>query len=50
MSTEEGQAEVRNKLLACIESGNIVVPKGVDESLFTKPGIVEDWKDESTLP
>jgi hypothetical protein len=29
MSTEEGQEEVRKKLLGCIESGNLVVPKGV---------------------
>ena len=30
MSTEEGQEEVRNKLLDCIKSGNVVVPKGVN--------------------
>ena len=29
MSTEEGQEEVRKKLLDCIESGNVVIPKGV---------------------
>jgi hypothetical protein len=29
MSTEEGQEEVRNKLLGCIRSGNLVVPEGV---------------------
>jgi len=29
MSTEEGQEEVRKKLLGCIESGNISVAKGV---------------------
>ena len=29
MSTEEGQVEVRSKLLGCIKSGNVVVPKGV---------------------
>jgi len=45
--TEEEQEEVRKKLLGCIESGNVVVPKEVDKSLFTKSGIVEDWKDES---
>ena len=62
MSTEEGQEEVRNKLLGCIRSGNLVVPKAVEETvnvrgeerkasefdkedLFTKSGIVEDWKD-----
>ena len=31
MSTEEGQEEVRKRLLGCIESGNVVVPKGVFE-------------------
>ena len=31
MSTEEGQEEVRNKLLDCIKSGNVVVPNGVFE-------------------
>jgi hypothetical protein len=45
MSTEEGQEEVRKKLMDCIESGNLVVPKEVDESLFTKTGVKEDWKD-----
>jgi len=61
MSTEEGQEEVRKKLLGCIESGNVVIPKAVDETvivrgeerkasefdkehLFTKSGVVEDWK------
>ena len=29
MSTEEGQEEVRKKLLDCIDSGNVVVPNGV---------------------
>ena len=29
MSTEEGQEEVRKKLLDCIDSGNVVVPEGV---------------------
>ena len=43
MSTEEGQEEVRKKLLGCIRSGNVVIPKEVNESLFTKSGIVEDW-------
>ena len=43
--TEEEQEEVRKKLLGCIESGNFVVPKAVDETLFTKSGVVEDWKD-----
>ena len=33
MSTEEGQEEVRNKLLGCIRSGNVVVPKGVLEDV-----------------
>jgi len=28
MSTEEGQEEVRKKLMDCIESGNLVVPEG----------------------
>ena len=32
MSTEEGQEEVRNKLLDAIKSGNVVVPKAVEES------------------
>ena len=32
MSTEEGQAEVRNKLLDCIRSGNVVIPDGVLEN------------------
>jgi hypothetical protein len=61
MSTEEGQEEVRKKLLDCIESGNVVVPKEVEETvtvrgeerqesefnkedLYTKSGIIEDWK------
>jgi hypothetical protein len=43
--TEEEQEEIRKRLLGCIESGNLVVPKAVDESLFTKSGVVEDWKD-----
>jgi 3'-phosphoadenosine 5'-phosphosulfate sulfotransferase (PAPS reductase)/FAD synthetase len=43
--TEEEQERVRKKLLDCIESGNLVVPKAVDETLFTKSGIIEDWKD-----
>ena len=29
VSTEEGQEEVRKKLLGCIESGNVVIPEGV---------------------
>jgi hypothetical protein len=43
MSTEEGQEEVRKKLLGCIESGNFSVPTEVDETLFNKPGVIEDW-------
>ena len=34
MSTEEGQEEVRKKLLGCIESGNLVVPKGAVANEF----------------
>ena len=53
ISTEEGQEEVRKKLLGCIESGNVVVPEGVivwpKEDLFTKSGVVEDWKTEEEL-
>ena len=36
MSTEEGQEEVRKKLLGCIESGNIVVPKAVEETVMVR--------------
>ena len=53
--TEEEQEEVRNKLIDCIDSGNVVIPEGVKEytdkveelekeDLFTQSGIVEDWK------
>ena len=36
MSTEEGQEEVRKKLLGCIESGNISIPKAVDETVMVR--------------
>ena len=36
MSTEEGQEEVRKKLLDCIESGNVVVPKEVEETVTVR--------------
>ena len=36
MSTEEGQEEVRNKLLDCIKSGNVVVPKAVEETVTVR--------------
>jgi len=36
MSTEEGQEEVRKKLLGCIESGNLVVPKAVEETVMVR--------------
>ena len=36
MSTEEGQEEVRKKLLDCIESGNVVVPKAVEENVTVR--------------
>ena len=36
MSTEEGQEEVRKKLLGCIESGNVVVPKAVEETVTVR--------------
>jgi hypothetical protein len=36
MSTEEGQEEVRKKLLDCIDSGNLVVPKAVDETVIVR--------------
>ena len=36
MSTEEGQEEVRKKLLGCIESGNVVIPKAVDETVIVR--------------
>ena len=36
MSTEEGQEEVRKKLLGCIESGNVVVPKAVEENVTVR--------------
>ena len=38
MSTEEGQEEVRKKLLGCIESGNLVVPERVlhDDPLYNQ--------------
>jgi len=59
MSTEEGQEEVRKKLLGCIESGNVVVPKAVDETVivrgeerkasefdeYSNGNIIEDWND-----
>ena len=59
MSTEEGQEEVRKKLLGCIESGNVVVPKAVEETImvrgeerdisefdnYSDRNVVEDWKD-----
>jgi len=48
--TEEEQEEVRNKLIECIDSGNVVIPKEVDENLFTKSGIVEDWKPDYENP
>ena len=58
MSTEEGQEEVRKKLLDCIKSGNIVVPKAIEETVtvrgeerkvsefdnYSKGNVVEDWK------
>jgi len=43
--SEEEQEEVRKRLLGCIRSGNVAIPDGADESLFTKPGVKEDWKD-----
>jgi len=59
MSTEEGQEEVRKKLLDCIESGNLVVPDAVEETImvrgeerdisefdnYSDRNVVEDWKD-----
>jgi hypothetical protein len=59
MSTEEGQEEVRKKLLGCIESGNLVVPKAVEETVtvrgeereasefdnYSNGNVIEDWKD-----
>lgn len=65
--TEEEQEAVRKQLLDCIDSGNLVIPKGnfsddevkeyVDkvaelekEDLFTKPGVVKDWKIDASDP
>ena len=59
MSTEEGQEEVRKKLLGCIESGNVVVPKAIEETVtvrgeerkasefdnYSSGNVIEDWKD-----
>ena len=36
MSTEEGQEEVRKKLLGCIESGNFSVAKAVEETVTVR--------------
>jgi hypothetical protein len=60
MSTEEGQEEVRKKLLGCIESGNVVVPKAVEETVnvrgeerkaseFDKEAVEEYMKDVEIL-
>ena len=53
--TEEEQEAVREQLLGCIKSGNVVIPDEVKEytnkvselekeDLFTKSAIIEDWK------
>jgi len=39
MSTEEGQEEVRKKLLDCIESGNVVVPDAIENTAFSEDDI-----------
>jgi hypothetical protein len=56
MSTEEGQEEVRKKLLDCIESGNVVVPETVTvrgeerkASEFDKEAVEEYMKDVEIL-
>jgi hypothetical protein len=33
MSTEEGQEEVRKRLLDCINSGNLVIPESIQEAI-----------------
>ena len=60
MSTEEGQEEVRKRLLNCIESGNVVVPDAVEETVtvrgeerkaseFDKEAVEEYMKDVERL-
>jgi len=47
MSTEEGQEEVRKKLLGCIESGNVVVPKAVEETIMVRVNVRGEERDIS---